>query len=121
MRFGTLILLILLLSTVLQLFLPWWSLALAAFAGGYFIPLPFKTYSFWAGFIAGFLLWGIYALFLSIANDGLLAAKVGVLLGGIPAAALPFLSGLFAAILSGMAALSGRMGQALTESQVEKG
>lgn len=81
-----------------------------AFAWGYGVPLFPRAYSFWAGFLAGFVLWGGYAFYLNLANSGLLAEKIGDLLGGIPGGWLPVLSGLFAGILSGLGAMSGRLG-----------
>jgi len=104
----------------LQSFFPWWSLVVAAFACGYFMPLRLRIHSLWAGFIAGFLLWSVYALYLNMTNDGLLTTKIGDLLGGVPALSLPVLSGLFAGILSGMGALSGRLGKGLLERKPEE-
>ncbi|HEY0770126.1 MAG TPA: hypothetical protein VGD31_07300 [Sphingobacteriaceae bacterium] len=59
MKFTIQILFIVLLAFILELFLPWWSIAIAAFAGG----MIFNTRAnFGAGFIAIALLWTIKAL-----------------------------------------------------------
>ena len=71
--------------------------------------------------MAGLLLWGGYAFYLNLANAGLLAGKIGELLGGIPGIWLPFLSGAFAGLLSGLGALSGRLGWELTRRETTSG
>lgn len=42
---------------------------------------PKRAFSFWGGFIAGFLLWGIWAFNLYKSNDGILSGKVASILG----------------------------------------
>lgn len=111
MRFGLFVLLIMIGGMVTQWYLPWWSLVLVAFLAGYFLPLRRTAHSFFAGFVAGFLLWSLYASYLEVTNDGVLAARIGFLLGGISGSLLPLLSGIFAGILSGMGALSGKLGK----------
>ena len=110
MRFLILTIIILVSAAILQLLLPWWSLVIIAGLWAYLMPLLPRYQSFLAGFLAGFLLWGGYAWYLSSINDGLLADRVGLLLGGMPGMALPILSGFFAALLAGLGALSGRLG-----------
>lgn len=111
MRFGLLVLSIIIVGAGVQLFLPWWSLVLIAFSGGALLPLRTVGQSFGAGFLAGFLLWGLYAFYLSTLNEGLLAARIGTLLGGLPGNLMPWLSGLYAGILAGFGALTGRLGR----------
>lgn len=111
MRFGLLVLSILVVGAGVQSFFPWWSLVLIAFLGGALLPLRSGALSFGAGFLAGFLLWGLYAFYLSTLNEGILAARIGTLLGGLPAALMPWVSGLFGAIFAGLGALTGRLGR----------
>ncbi len=71
--------LIALLSFVLCLFLPWWTIALAAFAVSALIPqrpLP----AFLSGFAALFLLWGLLALVADLRNEGILSSRVAAVL-----------------------------------------
>jgi hypothetical protein len=73
------ILLMVLLSVVACLYLPWWTIAIVAFIVAALIPQkPLK--SFFTGFISLFLLWGGLAWFLSSNNNHLLAHKISVLI-----------------------------------------
>ena len=64
---------------LLQYFLPWWTLAIGAFASGYFLENSgFK--SFMAGFLGIALLWLTVAFWLDIQNASLLSDKVNVIL-----------------------------------------
>ena len=71
--------LIALLSFVLGLFLPWWTIAVAAFAVSALIPqrpIP----AFFSGFAALFLLWGLLALVADLRNESILSARVAAVL-----------------------------------------
>jgi hypothetical protein len=71
--------LIALLSFVLGLFLPWWTIAIAAFAVSALIPqrpIP----AFFSGFAALFLLWGLLALVADLRNESILSARVAAVL-----------------------------------------
>jgi hypothetical protein len=63
--------------------------------------------AFGAGFLALFALWGVQAFWISAANEGVLAARMGMLLGGVPGGAMPWLSGLLGGLLGGLGALCG--------------
>ncbi|OGX85568.1 hypothetical protein [Hymenobacter glacialis] len=102
-----LLLLILVLSSAVQLDLPWWSMAVVAFAIGFGL-----APSAWAAFGAGFggtgLSWLIPAAWLSHQNDNLLAGRVAQLLPlGGSAVALLLLTGVLAGLVGGLAALAG--------------
>jgi ribose/xylose/arabinose/galactoside ABC-type transport system permease subunit len=73
MRFPVQIGVIVILGFFLELFLPWWSVAIAAFAGGLF--LNTRT-NFLAGFLAIGLLWVIKALIIDLSTDSGLADRV---------------------------------------------
>ena len=78
MKFTVSLILIALLSFALCLYLPWWSIAIAAFA----VPLIIwqRPYlDFIAGFVALLLLWGGLTWYISAANNNLLAAKIAML------------------------------------------
>lgn len=98
-----------LLAGIFQLFLPWWTIAIAGFAVAYFMKqnsLP----AFFAGFAAVFILWVVYAYLLSAANDHLLVKKVAELMKALTkqnTAALYIITGTVGGLLSGVAAVSG--------------
>src|ERR1700761_3301563 len=78
-KFIVTTLLIALLSFIGGLFLPWWTIAVAAFIVSALIPQR-PTAAFFAGFLALFLLWGGMALGIDLANGSILSARVaGVL------------------------------------------
>lgn len=89
---------------VLQLFLPWWSIALGAFGVAYFAGNK-SFISFLAGFIAIALLWSVFAFYLDFKTDSILTAKVNQLL---PVNAF-VLTALVGALVGGFAALTGAL------------
>lgn len=96
-----------LLSFALGIFLPWWSISIAAF----FIPFilvqkPFLA--FFSGFFAIFLLWGIYALVISNSNNDILANKISqVILKRESSMLLILMTASVGGIVAGFASLSG--------------
>ena len=93
-----------------QFFFPWWAVVPIGFLGGMALAKN-GPHAFTGGFLAVFLLWTGQALWVSIGNQGILAAKMGVLLGGAPGTALPFVSGAIGGLLSGLAAWTGFLGR----------
>jgi hypothetical protein len=78
MKFFITIILTALLSFAFCLYLPWWSIAIAAFIVAILIPQPpFKAFG--AASIALFLLWGGLSFWLSSNNGHLLAKKISIL------------------------------------------
>jgi hypothetical protein len=67
------------LAYVLSLYLPWWSVMLAALISGFLIPLK-KGAVFFIPFMAVALLWIIQSYLLSNSNDFVLAKKIAKLL-----------------------------------------
>lgn len=106
MKFFISILLIALLSLAAELYMPFWSVALAAFAVCALIPQkPFL--SFLSGFLALFLLWAGLAWFMDDANNHILSTRVSTLIFKSPSPGLLVaMTGLIGGILGGMAALS---------------
>ena len=79
MKFATSLIITALLSFAVGLYLPWWSLAIAAFAVAALIPQ--KPWMAWlSGFLALFLLWGGLATWIDIRNLHILSGKVAQLL-----------------------------------------
>lgn len=105
------ILIIAIAAFALQQFLPWWSIAVAAFVVTLFIRQK-AGMAFLGGFIAIFLLWAGWSFVISGANEHLLAGKVAVLMAtltGGKAFALFLLTGLIGGLVGGLAALTGSL------------
>ena len=102
-----LFIIILILSFLSGFFLPWWVVALIAFATAFFLD---KTpgQSFWSGFGGVFAAWTILILLKSIPNDNILAGRV-IQLFPLPHwwGLLLIISALIGGLVGGMAALSG--------------
>ena len=108
------IILTILLAGITQLFLPWWTLAIAAALIAIFFQYKYSYNSYFAGFISLFLLWSVYALWIYSGETGVvLSDKIGTLFGGLNGLTLVFVSGLFAGVLGGFGALTGTLGRNL--------
>lgn len=107
MKFFISIVLIAILSLAACLYLPWWSIAAAAFIVAAAIPLkPLKA--FLAGFIALFLLWGALAWYISSNNENLLAHKMSlIILKSDSPEMLILITALVGALVAGMASVTG--------------
>ena len=96
-----------LLAFVLGLYLPWWSIAIAAFIAGILVrqrPLA----SFLAGFIGVLLLWAALATWIDYSNGHILASRVSQLFGLSPVSGMIILiSAVIGGLIGGMAALTG--------------
>lgn len=95
-----------------QQLLPWWSIALIAALLSFAFNIRVGM-SFLAGFLAVALLWGGYAGYLNTMNEGILAARMGALFGGINGIILVLITGLLGGILGGLGALTGSLGRQL--------
>ena len=107
MKFIISLILIVLLSFAACLYLPWWSIAVAAFIVAALIPQkPGKA--FITAFLALFLLWGGLSFWISYSNDHVLAQKISLLFLKINNPYLLILiTGLIGALVAGFAALAG--------------
>ena len=107
MKFFISILLIALLSFALGLYLPWWTLAVVAFAVAALIHQRAGK-SFLSGFIAVFLLWGILALMIDQKNQHILSRKISSLLSlGNSSFVLVLITAIIGGLVAGLAAMSG--------------
>ena len=107
MKFIISFILTILLSFALCLFLPWWSIAIAAFIVAALIPQK-PGRSFVTGFIALFLLWGGLSFWISNNNDHILEHKVSQLILQMDNPIMLILAtALIGALVSGFAALTG--------------
>ena len=105
-----LILLILVASLILQFFLPWWIIALVAFALAWY-KAQTATHAFWSGFAAIFVLWIVMGLIQSVPNENLLANRVGEMFM-LPLESMNWLvmlivAGIIGGLVGGVSALAG--------------
>lgn len=101
--------LIALLSVAMGMYLPWWSIAVAAFVVGLAIPqksLP----AFLCGFLALFVCWGGMAWRLSSGNEHILAHRISALIIKRDSPQLlMLLTALIGALIGGMSTLTGSL------------
>lgn len=101
-----LFILILILSLIAAFITPWWAVAIIAFVTALYAGKK-PAQAFWSGFGAIFIVWMVLALFKSIPNHHILAARVAVLFHLPHWSLLLFITALIGAIVGGMSALSG--------------
>ncbi len=106
MRLILLIVLITVISFVLQLFLPWWIIAVVVWMLTFLL-----GDKWWKAFLAGFigiaLGWLAMSLFMHFRNDGLLTAKVATLLTLPSGAILIIVTALLGGLVGGFSGLAG--------------
>src|ERR1035438_7340924 len=107
MKYILAILLTAFLSFVMGLFLPWWSIAFAAFIVSLLIRQK-PAMSFLSGFLGVFLLWEVLAWWIDNRNDSILSQKIAQIIPmGGSAILLILLTSVTGALIGGFAALSG--------------
>jgi hypothetical protein len=103
-------LLILIISLILQFFLPWWIIGLIAF-GIAFWKAGRAGQAFVSGFGAIFILWIVMGLIRSIPNDNLLANRIGEMLmlpsNGFNWIIVLLITGIVGGLVAGLSALAG--------------
>lgn len=100
--------LIFVLAFILNLFLPWWSVAVPGLIFGYSFRKKAGA-SFGWGFLALFLLWGIQAAYIHMANDGILSTRVAEMLGvGSPYLVI-LITAVLGGLVSGLATMTGSL------------
>ncbi len=101
-------LLLLVFGALLQLYFPWWGMPLAAgLLALFFDFLPPRAF-IW-GFLGAALLWGGYAGYLNLMNEGILAGRIGGLFGGLPAVLMVMLTALLGGLFGGLGAMTGSL------------
>jgi hypothetical protein len=94
------------LSFIVGLYAPWWSIALVAFIVSICI-VQKPGSSFLSGFVGVFLLWLILALLINAANGSILANRIGGMLGiGQSPVLLAFITALVGGLVAGFASLT---------------
>lgn len=101
-------LLIIVSAFLLNLFLPWWSITLPGLVFGYYFNQKAAA-SFGWGFLALFLLWGIQALYIHYANDGILSGRIAQMLQIGSPLLVVLITGVLGGLMSGLATLTGAL------------
>jgi hypothetical protein len=106
MRLISAIITVIVLSAILENFLPWWIIAPVAFIVCYLFKLKWAQ-AFLAGFLGLFLLWGGMAFFIDLGNEHILANKISVLFfKSVQPFAIVAMTGLIGGLVAGFAGLS---------------
>ena len=107
MKFLVAIFLTALLSFISGLFLPWWGIAIAALLVAVIINQSAGK-AFLSGFLGVMLLWQGLAWWINIANQGVMAKKIALVLplGGNPVY-LIIVTGIVGGLVAGFAAMTG--------------
>ena len=97
-----------LLSFVFGLYLPWWSIAIAAFIATLLIPMR-ASRGFISGFVGIFVLWAVLAWWIDVKNQHILSKKVAEVfpLGG-SSFLLILVTAIIGALVAGFAAIRRR-------------
>ncbi len=110
------LLVILGLGWVAQQYSPWWTMALVGALAAFTFHKRRWT-SFLIGLIGGGLLWLIPAMMANIGNNGLLAQKIGALLGGLSPNLLLLLTALIGGLTTALGAWTGSAGRYLIQKK----
>jgi hypothetical protein len=96
-----------LLTFIGGLYMPWWSLAIAAFLVALLIPQRAGK-AFLSGFLGVFILWAALAWWIDMKNQGILSGKIAAILPlGGNSILLILVSALVGGLVAGFAAMSG--------------
>ena len=107
MRFILSILLIAAFGFLAGLYLPWWSIAIVAFAVAVFIPQTISV-AFLSGFLGIFLMWAAVATWIDFKNENILSHKIAQLLPlGGSSVLLILVTAIVGGLVGGFAAIAG--------------
>ncbi|MCB0633553.1 MAG: hypothetical protein R2824_13915 [Saprospiraceae bacterium] len=100
---------LLVIGFLLQSFLPWWIVVLAAGGLAWGLQLTPRQ-AFVASLLAGMLLWGGYAIYL---DNGILSHRLGQMMGGLSSFWIFLLTALIGGLLAAMGGVTGSLGRNL--------
>lgn len=107
MKFLAALILTVLLSFIAGLYLPWWSIVIAAFIVALIVRQK-AGIAFLSAFCGLLLLWSGLSLWIDTKNESIFSAKIGVLLGvGNNPFLLVLITGIVGGLVAGFAAMSG--------------
>lgn len=91
---------------LISLFLPWWSFAIVVGLVLFWLDFPSKR-AFLLGFLAIFLNWLIWSLWMHQSNATILTPKIGQLFGGLPTLVILLVSALIGGLIGGFSGWAG--------------
>ena len=107
MKLISAIITVIILSAILENFLPWWTIAPVSFIVAYLFKLKWHN-AFLAGFLGLFLLWAGMAFFIDHSNEHILSDKVSVLFfKSVKPFAVVIMSGVIGGLVAGFGGLAG--------------
>lgn len=107
MRLGIQLGIVFLLGLVLAFLLPWWSIAISGFVGGFLIH-GHRGRSFLGGFLGAWILWSGAALLMQWTTGSALPDMFAMLISpAINGIVLALISGVVAGLVAGFAAFTG--------------
>ncbi len=106
MKFLLPVILIAIISLLLQWFMPWWSIVIAAALIGVMFSLS-GFHSFLSGFFGTAIVWWGYAWMIDAKNQSLLSTRIAELFQLGSPMLLIFICGIVAGLVGGLAAVSG--------------
>lgn len=106
MKFGAHVIVIVLLSFLLQSFLPWWTMAVGAFATGLFFRQG-GVRSFLAGLLGVGLLWLGMAWYLDSSTGSILTSKVAAIFPTKTVGLLLLITAVIGGLVGGFASMTG--------------
>jgi hypothetical protein len=106
MKFLLNLLLTAALAFLAGLVLPWWSVAIAAFLVGIFLPQR-TGLDFLSGFLGIFLLWALVAFWLDAENNSILSYKIAALFKLGSSFLLILVASFIGALVGGFAGMAG--------------
>lgn len=105
------LLLFILLGTILHLIFDWYAIAIAGVLFGLLAPVSSAWKAVGLGFLGGLLIWGGYSTYLDWQNEGLLATRFGITLGGIGRWGVLALTAFIASVFAALGSLTGYLGR----------
>jgi len=107
MKFISAIITIIILSAILENYLPWWVIAPVAFIVSYLFKLPWHQ-GLLAGFIGILILWGGIAFFIDHSNQHILSDRLSVLFfKSVKPHVLVLMTGIIGGLVAGFAGMTG--------------
>jgi len=106
MKFIVHVIVILLFSLILQTFLPWWTMAVGAFAAGFYFRQDGYR-SFLAGLLGVGLLWLMMAWYIDASTDSILTSKVAAIFPTKTVGSLILVTAIIGGIVGGLASMTG--------------
>ncbi|GLR15781.1 hypothetical protein [Portibacter lacus] len=106
MKYWTHLIIIIALGYFLGQWLPWWMISIVAIMSAFLLKHKFGL-SVMFGFLAGFVLWAGFSLYLDVENQSILSPKIGLLFGGLSSTAVIAVTGLIGGLIVAMGSAVG--------------